>query len=175
MNRGRAGSARGATGAAGGVGGAASRGIVSSSRTEKSSPGHDRSVVTFTATRWPPRESATATLRPDGVSCTSRENCRTLRTRSPSNSVMASPALMPALSAGPPGSTVSIRTPAFGFASLVSASSISCTVTPMRAPGDIQRADDRVPRLSVTLRGQQSAARISAADALTESFIRASE
>jgi hypothetical protein len=98
----------------------------------KSSLYDDRSVVTFTFTRWPPRDRATATLRPDGVSCTSRENCRTLRTRSPSNSVIASPALMPALSAGPPESTVSTTTPALGcFASV---SSTSCTVTPRRDP-----------------------------------------
>ena len=46
------------------------------------------------------RISPIATVRPSGVSCTSRVNCRALRTRSPSYSTTTSPALMPAFSAG---------------------------------------------------------------------------
>ena len=64
------------------------------------------SGVTDRSTRLPSRTTAALTVRPSGVSVTSRLRWRTPRTRSPSNSVMTSPFLMPAFSAALPGADV---------------------------------------------------------------------
>ena len=78
---------------------------------------------------WPLRRTPRRTVRPSGVSCTSRVNCRALRTRSPSYSTTTSPSRNPAFSAGLSWLTSSTRTP------LVAAvASTSLTLTPSCAP-----------------------------------------
>ena len=57
------------------------------------------SGVASSICRLPSRSTAIFTVRPSGVSWTSRVNCRALRTRSPSNSTTTSPAFNPAFSA----------------------------------------------------------------------------
>ena len=58
------------------------------------------SGVTERSTRVPSRSTAVFTVRPSGVSATSRDRWRALRTCSPSKSVMMSPFLIPAFAAG---------------------------------------------------------------------------
>ena len=91
-----------------------------------------RSGVTETVVRCPPRITTACTFRPSGVSWTRRLNCRTLRTCSPSNSTITSPAFRPAFSAGLSFATSSITTPDVAF----DASSVaeSWTVTPICVP-----------------------------------------